>query len=67
MRMTVIERAYDLARGGECRNLSDISATLKRERFSSVDAHLQGGTIRKSLNAVLAARQASERSPQPAE
>lgn len=57
MRMTIIERAYDLARSGPCRSVSDIEQTLKRERFSSVEAHLQGKAIKKSLNLLLSARE----------
>lgn len=57
MRMTIIERAFDLASSGPCANVRDISATLKRECFSSVDAHLQGREIKSRLNALLLARQ----------
>ena len=60
MRMTIIERAYELAQNGPCRSVGDIAATLKREQFSSVDAHLQGRMIKKSLNSMLAARREAE-------
>jgi hypothetical protein len=44
-----IERAYELARSGSCRKLTDVVATLKRERYDSVDAHLAGASIRQEL------------------
>ena len=58
MRMTVVERAYELAGEGQCRSVSDIAIKLKREQFSSVDAHLSGSLIKKSLNALIREAQA---------
>ena len=59
MRMTIIERAFDLASSGTCESIRDISAALKRESFSSVDAHLQGSQIKSRLNALIAERRAA--------
>lgn len=55
----VIERAFELARLGQCRTLEDIRKTLSRECYSSVDAHLSGGTIRRQLKALIHATPAS--------
>jgi hypothetical protein len=52
--MNVIERAYQLAQGGSCKSVRDIATSLKLEGYSSVDAHLQGPSIRKSLTKLLA-------------
>ncbi len=57
--MTIIERAFDLASSGPCETVRDISATLKRECFSSVDAHLQGSQIKSRLNLLIAERRAA--------
>ncbi|HEX8308955.1 MAG TPA: hypothetical protein VF645_11130 [Allosphingosinicella sp.] len=51
-RPTTIERAFELARSGQCDNLPAIVATLKGERHESVDAHLAGPSIRKDLRRV---------------
>lgn len=51
-RPTTIERAFELARSGQCDNLPAIVAALKGERHESVDAHLAGPSIRKDLRRV---------------
>jgi len=51
-RPSTIERAYQLARGGECRNVEDIRRTLMAEGFEGVAAHLTGPTIRRALVAL---------------
>jgi hypothetical protein len=44
-----IERAYELARLGPCVNVEEIRMQLRREQYSSVDAHLSGQATRKHL------------------
>ena len=51
-RPTTVERAFELARSGQCDNLPSIVAALKGERHESVDAHLAGPSIRKDLRKV---------------
>lgn len=51
-RPTTVERAFELARSGQCDNLPAIVAALKGERHESVDAHLAGPSIRKDLRRV---------------
>ena len=51
-RPTTVERAFELARSGQCDNLPAIVAALKGERHESVDAHLAGPSIRKDLRKV---------------
>lgn len=57
--MNIIKRAYELAEGGSCRTVRDIAIVLKQEGYASVDAHLQGPSIRKSLTKLLAASAAA--------
>ena len=44
-----VERAFQLARSGECFNVEDIRRQLRREQCSNIDAHLAGSSIRKQL------------------
>ena len=55
-----VERAFQLARTGSHSEISDIVATLKRERHDAVEAHLAGPAIRKALREAL---QGSEAPP----
>ena len=48
-RPSTVERAFELARTGQCRTLPEIIALLKRERHDAVEAHLAGPSIRKDL------------------
>ena len=53
---TIIERAYHLARAGDCETIIDIGRRLKREHFESVEQHLAGGSIKRELRKLLEAR-----------
>ena len=53
MQPTIIERAYQLARGGKCRTMDDIASMLHAERYDAVPQHLAGTGIRKELNALM--------------
>jgi hypothetical protein len=46
---STLERAFELARSGECASTAEIRLRLKRERFDSVEAHLQGPAINRQL------------------
>ena len=46
---STLERAFELARSGECASTSEIRQRLKRERYDSVEAHLQGPSITRQL------------------
>jgi hypothetical protein len=48
-RMTILERAYQLARSGACANVSDIKKQLKAERYDRVEDHLSGRLIISTL------------------
>lgn len=53
-----VARAFDLARGGQCKSIDDIRRKLKSEGFSSVEGHLGGSTIKKQLGALIKAHAA---------
>jgi len=46
---TTLERAFALARSGECATVNDIRTRLRSERFDQVDAHLAGAAITRQL------------------
>jgi hypothetical protein len=46
---TILERAYELARSGECSTLQMIKRRLKAEGFIAIDAHLYGRTLQDEL------------------
>lgn len=52
---TVLERAFELARSGNYATLAAIRTQLKKERFNFVQEHLEGGSIRKQLTALIQA------------
>jgi hypothetical protein len=55
-RLTTIERAFQLAREGACRSVGDIRDQLTSEGYDRVLEHLSGMSIKRQLNAALAAR-----------
>ncbi|WP_129793404.1 hypothetical protein [Sphingosinicella sp. CPCC 101087] len=57
---TTLERAFDLARSGTCRSVSDIRRQLKAERYDQVEAHLSGPAISRQLRELCAQAQPPE-------
>lgn len=53
---TTIERAFELAREGGCRTLSDIRRQLSQEGFSAPDAHTNGQSVKRQLLRLLRER-----------
>lgn len=51
--MTILERAFELARGGQARTISEIRTQLNREGFEGVQGHLSGTAIQKQLRALI--------------
>lgn len=47
----IIERAYELARSGTCRNFTAIAKALKKERYeqAKIEQHFVGRGIRTQL------------------
>ena len=52
IRQTTLERAFALARSGDCASVNDIRLRLKSERFDQVDAHLAGPAIARQLRSL---------------
>ena len=44
-----VERAFQLAKSGECHSIDDIRRQLAREQCTNIDAHLAGSSIRRQL------------------
>ena len=51
----VIERAYQLAQSGECRNLEEIKRRLGQEGYDSVSFHLAGKLTKDQLKGLMKA------------
>lgn len=50
----ILERAFELARSGQCRNLGDIYFQLKLEGFTQIHAHFGGRAIQTQLRKLMA-------------
>ena len=50
-----VERAFELARSGQCHNVSDVRSALKAEGFTGVSEHLAGPSIQRQLRALIQA------------
>ena len=63
--MSIIERAFELARSGDFRIVSELEKQLSREGYSFVREHLQGLSIRKQLKTMFdnAAQESGDRRP----
>lgn len=55
-RIGTVERAFQLAREGACRSVSDIRERLTAEGYEGVFSHLNGMSIRHQLATALKAR-----------
>lgn len=51
-RPTTIERAYQLAKSGSCRTVSDVKDGLRSEGYANVQDHLHGPTIARALRSL---------------
>lgn len=48
-KLRVLERAFELARSGECAGVQDIKAKLKAEHFTGIDDQLYGPSLVRQL------------------
>ena len=48
-RPTTLERAYELARSGDCRTVGDIKTRLQQEGHERVQDRLYGGSLTSAL------------------
>jgi hypothetical protein len=51
---TTIERAFALARSGECRTMPELKQRLRRENLEAVESHLAGKSIKAQLIGLMA-------------
>ena len=51
----IVERAYQLARGGRAANIDEIKAILKQEGYFNVSGELAGPALLKALRNLCAA------------
>lgn len=58
--MSILERAFALAKSGECTSIDDIRRKLKSERYESIDQHLAGPSIKRQLNQLCLAAKAAD-------
>ncbi|HEX8194529.1 MAG TPA: hypothetical protein VF552_16700 [Allosphingosinicella sp.] len=64
-RLSILERAYDLARSGACRSVEEIAKKLKQEQYEAVDTHLGGASLRKELRKICAEARATRLAAEP--
>ncbi|WP_181008556.1 hypothetical protein [Sphingomonas montanisoli] len=48
--MSVLERAFQIASEGECRNWEHVVTALKREGYEDIDQHFSGALIKDQIN-----------------
>ena len=58
-RPTAIERAYALARSGQCGGIQDIKKRLRAEGYTAAEAHLFGATLTTALRKLCAEARAA--------
>jgi hypothetical protein len=51
--MNTVERAFELARSGECAGIDELQRRLNREGYSLAASHLSAPTLRKQLIALI--------------
>ena len=64
-RPTTVERAYQLARTGECRSVSEIKKRLRDEGFFDVNGQLYGPWLAKDLRRLCGDAKASQSEREP--
>ena len=55
---STVERAFELARSGDCRTLDDIRRRLNAERYEAVSSHLAGSSLARQLRDAMKTAQA---------
>jgi hypothetical protein len=64
---TTLERAFEIARAGECRHLTEVIRQLKREGYSDARRHLDGAAIQRQLRDLMAAAGVDPTAPDSAQ
>ncbi len=47
--LSTLERALQLASGGQCKSVNDVRQTLRREGYDAVHQHLHGAAINRQI------------------
>jgi hypothetical protein len=63
---TTLERAYELARSGECSSISEIIKRLVEDGYPNVRARLDGPAIKKDLRRLCQAAEVAKAPPKAA-
>ncbi len=58
-RKSILERAFELAKGGDCHTMNDIRRALVAEQHSNIEGHLGSRSLRKQLLLLMAGHQPS--------
>ena len=58
-RAPILERAYELARSGECASVGDVRRRLKAEGYSGIQRSIQGPVLLKHLASLCTASSAT--------
>lgn len=53
MRKSTVERAFEIAREGQCLTVQQIRRQLSIEGYPAIHAHLEGATIGQQLRAAM--------------
>lgn len=64
--ITTLERAFELAKSGECGGIQDIKDRLRSEGYTQIDDKLYGRTLARQLRAICAEAKARLRPDEPA-
>jgi len=54
--MSIIQRAFDIARNGKARTITDIRTQLAREGFDDVHSHFSSTALQKQLRGLMKTR-----------
>lgn len=65
-RPTTLERAYELARSGDCRTVGDIKSRLQSEGHERVQDRLYGGSLTSALRKLCVAHYVAPEGEDPA-
>ena len=49
----VLERAFELARSGECRDVDEMERRLSREGYTDVSGHFRSQSLRRQLRELM--------------
>jgi hypothetical protein len=53
---STVERAFQIARAGDCQSLNDLRVSLKREGYGDAVAHTSFPMVRRQLNDLMRGR-----------